>query len=429
MTRRRPDGSVPAFPPVSRVSGGLALVALLGVACGPGRPRPGPADRGPVLPTREPFVRVGVRVGPDSVRASAPGGLRISAPGTADAVVFPARSETLVVRARGGGVAAAGHRGRGPWRRLFLESGDGGPIRVEGEPYRGRVEVYRHPRQGLVVVNQLALETYLRGVVPLEIGPRSPEEFEAVKAQAVAARTYVVANLGRRDSLGFDVFGNVEDQVYGGRKAEREDASRAVRATAGEILVWRGRPIRAYYHSTGGGTTARVTDVWNLPDAPYLKRVHDRRPDGSDYCAISPRYSWEERWTGEELDRAVQEGVERRFDPADTVGPVQAVEVRERGPAGRIRRLVIRTRAGEWTVDKNEIRFFLRTPDGRALRSTRFDVVESPSDGGGLRLRGRGYGHGVGMCQWGAIGRARAGHGYREILEHYYPGTGVTAAY
>lgn len=410
---------------------GAMLLLLLLVGCGPGRRAPEPAERGPVLPSAEPFVRVGVRVGADSVGASAPGGLRVSGVdprgrdrpvGTRDSLRIRISGEEMVTdpgEARDGG----------PWRRLFLEARDGGPVRVEGEGYRGRVEVYRHPRHGLVVVNQLALETYLRGVVPLEIGPRSPEEFEAVKAQAVAARTYAVANLGRRDSLGFDVFGNVEDQVYGGREVERDDATRAVRATAGEILVWRGRPIRAYYHSTGGGTTARVTDVWELEDAPYLRRVEDTRPEGGHYCAISPRYRWEESWSAGELEEAVRAGVERRFGAAEPVGPVRAVEVRERGPEGRIRRLRIRTRSGVWTVEKNDIRFFLRTPDGRALRSTRFDVVEAPPSHEGLRLRGRGYGHGVGMCQWGAIGRARAGHGYREILTHYYPGTEIRGAY
>ena len=80
-------------------------------------------------------------------------------------------------------------------------------------------------------------------------------------------------------------------------------------------------------------------------------------------------------------------------------------------------------------MKKNDIRFFLRPPDGRVLRSTWFDVVEAPPEADGLRLAGRGYGHGVGMCQWGAIGRARAGQGYEEILGHYYPGAQLRDAY
>lgn len=422
----------------------LAASAALAAACGPGR---GGAPDGevrpeepPPLPTREPFVRVGVAVGRDSVRVRSPGGVRVSDLAAGREVGATDGGRAWAFRAVDGGVSAVppapadgdaegGQVPAGPHRRLRVEALGPGELQVEGRRYRGTLELYRVRPHGLVVVNELDMEAYLLGVVPVEIGPRAPEEEAAVKAQAVAARTYAVRNLGRRDSLGFDVFGNVEDQVYGGSGTRRSDATRAVRATAGEVLAFRGRAIRAYYHSTGGGTTARVTDVWNLPDAPYLRRVSDRRPEGGDYCEISPRYRWEERWTPRELREAVRAGAEEHFGAGGRVGRVTAVRVLGRMPGGRIRELEVRTEGGRWVVSRNDIRYFLRTPDGRVLRSTRFDVVEGPSGGGGLVLRGRGYGHGVGMCQWGAIGRARAGQGYREILTHYYPGTEVRKAY
>lgn len=303
-------------------------------------------------------------------------------------------------------------------------------VTVDGRAYRGIVEVRHLTGRGLVVVNRLGLEAYLLGVVPAEIGPRRPEEMEAVKAQAVAARTYSLANLGRRDSLGFDMFGSIQDQVYGGVSVERPRVARAVRATAGQVLTYRGRPIRAYYHSTGGGRTAKVTDAWRLPDAPYLRRVEDARPGGGHWCEISPRYRWTERWSPAELDRAVHRGLADYFD-ADTarLGSVRAIGVRERTPAGRVTRLEVRVEGGRFVVTKNDIRFFLHTPDGRTLRSTHFEIVAAPQEEGGLVLRGRGYGHGIGMCQWGAIGRARAGQSYREILRAYYPGARLVRAY
>lgn len=418
--------------------GALALALVLlpaAAACGTGRgpPEGSPEAERPVLPTREPFVRVGLHVGRDSVRASAPGGLRVTRIGSGRAVPDAGGAGPWTFRAEKAGAEAVPPSGRGSGAevagRFRLRPEGEGPVVLEGRPYRGLLDVYRVPGHDLVVVNQLDLEAYLLGVVPVEIGPRSGDEMAAVKAQAVAARTYAVRNLGRRDSLGFDVFGNVEDQVYGGREVERPDATRAVRATAGEVLTWRGRPVRAYYHSTGGGTTARVTDVWNLPDAPYLKRVSDRRPAGGHYCDISPRYRWTESWTPAELRASVRAGLERRFGVDDSVGEVRSIRIASRVPGGRIDELEVRTDAGLWVVTRNDIRFFLRTPDGRPLRSTRFDVVRGPARGGGLELRGRGYGHGVGMCQWGAIGRARAGHSYREILAHYYPGTELVEAY
>lgn len=417
---------------------------LAGAAsCGAGRSaaEDEPAEERSPLPLREPAVRVGIAVGRDSIDVSAPEGLRVAPAGEREPVPGSGRPGEWTFRAVAGGLEATGPAeppaakepgaaaAERTFRRLRLRSADGGAVHLEGRAYRGEIDLYPVDGHGLVAVNRLDLETYLLGVVPVEIGRRSEEEVEAVKAQAVAARTYAVRNLGRRDSLGFDVFGNVEDQVYGGRDVEREDATLAVRATAGEVLAWRGRPVRAYYHSTGGGTTARVTDVWNLPDAPYLERVSDRRPEGGHYCDISPRYSWTESWSASELRDAVEAGIERHFGVEVPVREVRTVRVLGRVTGRRVDELEIRTDGGVWTVARNDIRFFLRTSDGRVLRSTRFDVVAGPDREGRLELRGRGFGHGVGMCQWGAIGRARAGRGYREILRHYYPGTELVKAY
>lgn len=445
------------FPPPRR---GAALVLplvlgalVLATACGTGRPPPPEGvdvDDVP-LPTREPFVRVGVEVGAEELAAEAPGGMRVVDLATGE-VLSSGAEDRLRFRAAGGAVTVAsdpspeaalgagrpegrvggapgdGGEGKG-FRRLRLTSRDGRGVAVQGRSYRGAVDLYVVGGHGLVAVNQLPLEQYLLGTVPVEIGPREPKEMEAVKAQAVAARTYAVRNLGRRDSLGFDLFGNVEDQVYGGRAVEREEVTRAVRDTEGEVLTYRGRPIRAYYHSTGGGRTARVTDVWNLPDAPYLQRTSDARPGGEegDFCDVSPRYGWEERWSPEELRIAVEEGLQDYFGTTTAVDRVEGVEVLERTEGGRVSALEVRTSGGRWVVEKDDIRFFLRTPDGRGLRSTWFRVDDTAD--GGLRMEGRGFGHGVGMCQWGAIGRSREGQGYREILAHYYPGTELRRAY
>src|SRR5690606_14381439 len=157
---------------------------------------------------------------------------------------------------------------------LMARATNDGFLRIAGQPYRGTATV-RTPRPGRVtVVNEVDMEQYLLGVVPYEIGRVGPELLEASKAQAVAARTYAYRYLGRRASLGFDVFATVEDQVYGGAEGEHPPVSEAVLATAGEILTYRGEPIEAFYHSTCAGQTAAIEEVWpQEAPRPYLISV------------------------------------------------------------------------------------------------------------------------------------------------------------
>lgn len=418
---------------------------------GPAQGRTAAEPRGAGLPRREPYLRVGLAVDRDSVELSAAGGLvaRDLATGSA----LPEEVGRWTVRRVPGGLearparsaeeesdgqvtGAAGETGQrppaGPRQDVLFEARrDSGTVRLGGHDYRGGIEVLALPGHGLVLINRVRLEDYLLGVVPLEIGPRAPDEGEAVQAQAVAARTYALANLGRRDSLGFDVFGSVEDQVYGGVEAERPESTSAVRDTRGQVLTWKDRPIRAYYHADGGGRTARVDEVWNLPDAPYLQSIADTASNGEDWGASDPHHVWRVSWTGEQLSEALAAGLSSYYG-STLARPdrVTSVRVLGRTPSGRVARLEIRTAGGRYVVERNDVRFVLRRPDGRVLPSTLFRVEAGPAeDGGRLVLQGRGNGHGVGMCQWGAIGRARAGQTYVHILSAYYPGAQLRTVY
>ncbi|MFO7892766.1 MAG: SpoIID/LytB domain-containing protein [Longimicrobiales bacterium] len=338
-------------------------------------------------------------------------------------------------------------RGAGPWTvtrsgsRLEATSG-ASTIRVDGvlvvRPVRGRVRVngtgyhgavlLRPAASGVTAVNLLDLEAYLRGVVPLEIGAgRPPEVVEAVKAQAIAARTYAVRQLGRRDVLGFDYYGTVLDQAYGGADVEDPVATRAVEATRGVILTYRGEPIEAYYHSTCGGRTAALDEVWVGEPRPYLRSVSDRTRGGW-YCESSSRFSWSEEWNETALLETLTVGLRGRG--MGTISEVRSIEVRGRTPSGRAEALEIRTDAGTTRVRGDSIRWVLRPEPGRILNST---VIEVEARGSGrvtgLTVHGSGWGHGIGMCQVGALGRARDGHSYRAILATYYPGTRLVRLY
>jgi stage II sporulation protein D len=311
---------------------------------------------------------------------------------------------------------------------LTLQPGaDGSFVVWNGKRYRGEV-VITSTDSGQLVVNRLPMDDYLRGVVPLEIGNRTAAEFAAVQAQAVAARTYAYKHLD--DARAFDMYSTVQDQVYGGVDAEKPQADAAIITTADVVVLYNGQPITTPYHSTCGGSTAAVSEVWySQPDQPYLRPVSDRIP-GTDhfYCDPSPRFSWTQSFDGPGL-RAVMEKYLAAYTNAPKAGVGRITDIREQGrtPSGRVAALTVQTDSGSYTLRGNDIRFVLRDPKGTILNSTYFSFAREISGGevSNLNVNGRGYGHGIGMCQWGAIGRARAGQNYRTILETYYPGTTI----
>jgi len=296
-----------------------------------------------------------------------------------------------------------------------------------GKRYRGELAI-TPTDSGMLVVNVLSMNDYLRGVVPLEIGSRTPAEFAAVQAQAVAARTYAYKHLA--SARVFDMYATVQDQVYGGVDAEKPQSDSAIMTTADVVVLYNGQPITTPYHSTCGGSTAGVSEVWyDQPDQPYLRPVSDKIPGSNNYyCDPSPRFSWTQSYDATSL-RAVIEKYLATYTNAPKNGLGKITDIREQGrtPSGRVASLAVQTESGTYTLRGNDIRFVLRDPKGAILNSTYFTFTRETSGGevSSFSVNGRGYGHGIGMCQWGAIGRARAGQNYRTILQTYYPGTTI----
>ena len=408
----------------------LALGGTVG-GCTVAGPRPGTGTGDLAAPRMdaEPGVRVGVQVEVDSLRVSTTGqGALVDAGGR----VLVVGDGVWTVRSAGDGLEVSGAgqplRVRGS---LVVRPEDGGRVRIGERSYRGSMLI-RPAATGVTAVNLVDLETYLLGVVPLEIGGGRPaEELEAVKAQAIAARTYAIRHMGRRESLGFDFYATVMDQVYGGAGAEDPTASRAVRETRGEIVVYDGEPIEAYYHSTCGGRTAAIDEVWGGEPRPYLRSVSDRKPGGGWYCESSNRFRWTATWDEAELEAALTRGYRDRGLADGEVTRVEAVEVTGRTTSGRAAALRLRTNLGEHVVRADSIRWILRPEPNRILNSSAI-TVDAETRGGavvGLEVEGAGWGHGIGMCQIGALGRSRAGHSYRDILLTYYPGTTIARLY
>lgn len=306
-----------------------------------------------------------------------------------------------------------------------------------GKHWRGQFKVFQNPRGKLTLATRLPLETYLVGVVPGEIGALRDSLLEAGRAQAVAARSYTLFYMGRRGTEGFDLYGSVEDQVYGAVESERPLATRCVESTAGRVALSDGAPIRANYCSTCGGISAEAWEAWPTGAQRYLVSRADRESTDADYCASSTHFRWREEWNAAEFIANVA-----RFAPAQGVtlppagaGELLDVQVASRSSSGRAWRLLVTTTTGTVVVPAYSIRQVLRRGGnpGAILRSNLFkiDVRRDPSTRRALAVvaTGAGNGHGVGLCQVGALTMARLGARAEDILGHYYEGAELKKLY
>jgi stage II sporulation protein D len=375
-------------------------------------------------------VRILLASKQSSVRLTAAGGWRIFAPDGTTLVAVPNAGEHWILEAEGSLVTARREDSRSvPLREspiVVRPLEPGGTIGFNGRHWRGELLV-SSGGEGLMVVNRLRMDDYVRGVVPLEIGTSSPGDAAAVEAQAVTARSYAATRLGDSRRV-YDMTATVQDQVYGGADAETAVGNASVDATRGLVLLYGGVVVNAPYHANCGGSTAAPQDSWRAAAEPYLQRVSDQIPGTNRYyCDQAPRFRWTRTFGADELRGAVARYVRALPGGAAGVGAVTNVAVTAVTPAGRVGTLAVDTDRGRWSLRGNEIRAALRSPAGELLYSTYFSVDVVPGRGGvqQLLLKGGGNGHGVGMCQSGAIGRARAGQDFRTILRTYYPGTTV----
>jgi stage II sporulation protein D len=274
------------------------------------------------------------------------------------------------------------------------------PVRVtvNGKGYRGLLEVTPAER-GLLVVNELPLEEYLIGLINCEISSAWP--MEAVKAQAVIARSYAVYQKQARRGAPYQLESSVMDQVYEGCDVEDSRAARGVQETAGEVLSWEGKVIQAFYHSNCAGHTENSERVWGL-SIPYLRGVP------CQYCLANP-VKWEQSIPLKKVESALKAA-------GFPVSGVRELKVQGRNDSGRVQEVSVLSAKGRVSVASVAFRKALGYG---VVKSTNFELRVSGED---CLVWGTGSGHGVGLCQWGAKQRALDGFSYREILSYYYPG-------
>lgn len=285
------------------------------------------------------------------------------------------------------------------FRRLSFSASSA--VYVNNKPYRGLAELSVADK-GILVVNQLPLEEYLVGLINCEISSAWP--IEAVKAQAIIARTYALHRKGGRLSSPYHLESSVMDQVYEGCLIEDSRARRAVLETEGEVLTFGGGIIQAFYHSSCGGRTEASENVWGSP-LPYLKGVD------CQYCLTSPLAStWEYKLPLKEIE-------ERLRVAGHNVSGLYDLKPGTVNSRGRLKQIVLHASRGGGTISGEQFR---KAVGYGVIKSTRFTLKNSKNE---ISFSGSGNGHGVGLCQWGAKQRALDGFRCGEILSYYYPGT------
>jgi stage II sporulation protein D len=380
---------------------------------------------------RDPEVRVGLAVGVPALSVGGGAALSVTGPDGSHLWMIPP-GETWQATVAGNGFTLAS-RGwtSAPQEAITLTPAEPNTtVRVNGKGYRGSAVILRGGT-GLTAVNQVGLESYLLGVVSAEMGRRGPGEQAALRAQAVVSRTYALRNLGRWKAQGFDLSASVSDQVYSGQGAETPEGRAAVADTRGRVLTYEGAPIEAFFYSTCGGRTADGFEVFRGAARPYLRSVPDEADNGSVYCSISPRYRWHEEWSGEALRSTLERNLPAATGLRSAVSAVSNVRVTRRSSSGRVEQLAIELGGPEVKVEGPRIRQVMRPGSGEILKSTAFNLVATVANHRvtNLSVDGMGSGHGVGFCQWGAVGRARAGQAYEQILAAYFPGTRLERRY
>jgi SpoIID/LytB domain protein len=307
--------------------------------------------------------------------------------------------------------------------------------------YPGRLELQPNAYGTYTLVNEVPLETYLRGVVPYEIGTNAP--VAALEAQAILARTYVLRNLRRFAIDNYQLCADTHCQVYYGLKGVSPATDKAIASTRRMVLTYKNELVDALYSASTGGVTASFTDVWYGDDRPYLLPIVDSAndiwnlsnkslSDEANFQAFINKkdgfndsgwqlFRWKRETSLEDIAKGLQKFLKVKNSPYAKLKEVRQLKVAERSQSGRILKLDVTTDIGEFSLRKDEVRSAFYAPI-----STLFylqPVNKGQPGTWGYAFVGGGMGHGVGLSQTGAQNLAKLGWATDRILQFYYPGT------
>jgi len=280
---------------------------------------------------------------------------------------------------------------------LLLKPIVGARAVVNGNKYRGEIEIQKNGNK-VTVINLVELEEYLYGILKNEMTDKAP--IEALKAQAIIARTYVLANLKKHEKEGYNVCSKIHCQLYKGLNTETENIIKAVDTTKGQILTYNGDIAETFYHAWCGGITTNANAVWGR-DISYLTEVYD------PFCKkIYPNDEWKYTLSLNEIRNILNRN-------GLNMDNISSIQVGSKDNSGRVKELIIN---GVTTISANKFRLLVGSDK---IWSTIFTII---SNGDKVTFQGRGKGHGVGLCQRGAVAMGELGYNYKQILGFYYPG-------
>ncbi|EMO42188.1 SpoIID/LytB domain-containing protein [Leptospira noguchii] len=272
-------------------------------------------------------------------------------------------------------------------------------LEFKSHKVRGSIHIIPQSQGPALVINILPLEEYLLAVVPSEVPYSWP--MEALKAQAICARTYAVREILNKKNTLYDVEATTNSQVYGGIEKEHPFTTKAVQDTTGVMAVFEENPIQAFFHSNSGGKTETPENIWGGKKIPYLSTV------SSDFDRAGENFYWKEIVS--------QDLINSKFSNLK-LGEIQSIQVLSRTSSGRVDLMELNGTEGTSRIRGKEFRQTLGAP----VRSLRFGIQKESN---GFLIKGMGSGHGVGLSQWGSFGMAKENYNYIEILKYYYPGT------
>lgn len=393
-------------------------------------------------------IGVGLRYGPssgDSAAFLSNGGINVYNAANGNLLYAAQSGEELYVQMGSTGFAAMGKFDGSGIRAISLQPQNGSVIICDGKPYRGYIYLERRENGELLLINYVGTDDYVTSVLGKEMSYSWP--IEALKAQAVCARNFVLCRGNVHKGYGFDVCATTHCQVYGGVESEHENTRRAVNETKGVLAKYNGQIVALYFFATSGGKTESVENVWGSPYG-YLKAVDDSYENADK----ASKYKWSVKLTREEIEQKLA-------NAGVNIGTLKKITTDKVTDSGRVTQMTFHGSNGAHSVKLEKCRTILGLysqkfsiiPDGKVSFVTTSGSANAPifalsssglggiagysalSGGGVIKsinaasdgaqsysINGGGYGHGVGMSQWGARGMAENGFTYDQILRHYF---------